>query len=203
MALGRPPAPPAQAVTVDSPSMGRAASERSSPVVTPRFYIGPEDVLEVSVWRNPDLSKVVTVRPDGRISLPLIGDLRASGLTPSELTSLITSKLATFMESPNVSVMLQEVKSYSIYVMGQVKEPGRYFLKSKTTLLQAITLAGGFTPAADRTRIVIFRWAGGNKEIKLKASYPDIVLKDGADQNIVLKPGDTVVVPPETHVILH
>ena len=178
------------------------ALEKNSLIVTSDYYIGPEDVLEVIVWRNADLSKVVTVRPDGRISLPLLGDVEATGLTPSQLTANIVTKLKQFKETPTVSVILQQVNSYGVYVLGEVAKPGRYFLKSKTTLLQAITNAGGFTPTAARNKIVVFRWAEGqNREVKLKASYDEIVLRDNSTQNIVLKPGDTVVVPSETMVL--
>jgi polysaccharide export outer membrane protein len=176
--------------------------EKDSLIVTSEYYIGPEDVLEIIVWRNTDLSKVVTVRPDGRISLPLLGDIEATGLTPGELTANIVSRLKQFKETPTVSVILQQVNSYGIYVLGEVAKPGRYYLKSKTTLLQAITIAGGFTPIAARNKIVIFRWGEGkNNEVKLKASYDDIVLKDHSNQNVVLKPGDTIVVPAETMVL--
>ena len=176
--------------------------EKDSLIVTSEYYIGPEDVLEIIVWRNTDLSKVVTVRPDGRISLPLLGDIEATGLTPSELTANIVSRLKQFKETPTVSVILQQVNSYGIYVLGEVSKPGRYYLKSKTTLLQAITIAGGFTPIAARNKIVIFRWGEGkNNELKLRASYDDIVLKDHSNQNAVLKPGDTIVVPAETMVL--
>lgn len=175
--------------------------EKDSLVVTSEYYIGPEDVLEIIVWRNQDLSKVVTVRPDGRISLPLLGDIEATGLTPSELTSNIVNRLKQFKETPTVSVILQQVNSYGIYVLGETQKPGRYYLKSKTTLLQAITMAGGFTPIAARNKIVIFRWGEGKNEIKLKASYDDIVLRDGNNQNFILKPGDTIVVPAETMVL--
>lgn len=176
--------------------------EKDSLVVTSEYYIGPEDVLEIIVWRNTDLSKVVTVRPDGRISLPLLGDIEATGLTPAELTANIVNRLKQFKETPTVSVILQQVNSYGIYVLGETQKPGRYYLKSKTTLLQAITMAGGFTPIAARNKIVIFRWGEGkNNEIKLKASYDDIVLRDGNNQNFILKPGDTIVVPAETMVL--
>jgi polysaccharide export outer membrane protein len=158
-------------------------------------------VLEIIVWRNQDLSKVVTVRPDGRISLPLLGDIEATGLTPSELTANIVNRLKQFKETPTVSVILQQVNSYGIYVLGETQKPGRDYLKSKTTLLQAITMAGGFTPIAARNKIVIFRWGEGKNEIKLKASYDDIVLRDGNNQNFILKPGDTIVVPAETMVL--
>ena len=182
---------------------GHAAEkfEKDSLVVTSEYYIGPEDVLEIIVWRNQDLSKVVTVRPDGRISLPLLGDIEATGLTPSELTANIVNRLKQFKETPTVSVILQQVNSYGIYVLGETQKPGRYYLKSKTTLLQAITMAGGFTPIAARNKIVIFRWGEGKNEIKLKASYDDIVLRDGNNQNFILKPGDTIVVPAETMVL--
>ena len=180
-----------------------AVSDKRSLIVTPEYYIGPEDVLEVSVWRNNDLSKQVIVRPDGRISLPLIGDIPASGVTPIDLSGAIASRLKEYMETPTVSVMVKEVNSYSIYVVGQVAKPGRYFLKSKTTLLQAITMAGGFAPNAERNRIVVLRWKGANNEVKLNASYQDIVVRDRADQNIILKPGDTIVVPSETMVATH
>lgn len=177
-------------------------SEKDSLIVTPEYYIGPEDVLEIIVWRNADLSKVVTVRPDGRISLPLLGDIEATGLTPAELTANIVTRLKQFKETPTVSVLLQQVNSYGIYVLGEVTKPARYFLKSKTTLIQAVTMAGGFTPIASRNKIVIFRWGEGkNNEIKLKASYDDIVLKEGTNQNYILKPGDTIVVPAENMVL--
>ena len=182
----------------DSSSNSRKA-EKDSLIVTPDYYIGPEDVLEISVWRNADLSKQVAVRPDGRISLPLLGDIEANGVTPLELTGIIANRLKQFKETPTVSIIVQQVNSYGFYVLGEVSRPGRYPLKSKTTLLQAITMAGGFTPTAARNRLVVFRMKDG-KEEKLKASYLDIVMKDARNQNVLLKPGDTIVVPSETMV---
>jgi polysaccharide export outer membrane protein len=177
-------------------------TEKDSLIVTPEYYIGPEDVLDIIVWRNGDLSKQVTVRPDGRISLPLLGDIEANGLTPAELTTRIANRLKQFKETPTVSVIVQAVNSYAIYVLGEVGKPGKHPLKSKTTLLQAITMAGGFTQTAARNRMVIFRLGEGkNSEEKLKASYYDIVMKDGSNQNVLLKPGDTIVVPSETMVL--
>jgi polysaccharide biosynthesis/export protein len=181
---------------------GLKGAEKESLIVTSKYYIGPEDVLDINVWRNKDLSKVVMVRPDGRISLPLLGDVQASGLSPAELTADINRRLKEFVESPAVSVMVKEVNSYSIFVLGQVANPSRYFLKSKTTLLQAITLAGGFTSEADRTRIAILRWQGPRTEIKLTVNYIDIVLKDGASDNLILRPGDTIVVPSESMLLI-
>lgn len=191
---------PSKRLGTDGEKSDRA--DKNSLIVTSDYYIGPEDVLEIIVWRNTDLSKVVTVRPDGRISLPLLGDIEATGLTPADLTASIVTRLKQFKETPTVSVILQQVNSYSVYVLGEVAKPSRYSLKSKTTLIQALTIAGGFTPIAARNKIVIFRWEGKNNEVKLKASYDDIVLKDGNHQNIVLKPGDTIVVPAENMVLM-
>ncbi|HJU05043.1 MAG TPA: polysaccharide biosynthesis/export family protein, partial [Nitrospiraceae bacterium] len=140
----------------DSAANARKA-EKDTLIVTPEYYIGPEDVLEISVWRNADLSKLVAVRPDGRISLPLLGDIEANGLTPAELTNVIATRLKQFKETPAVSIIVQQVNSYGFYVLGEVGAPGRYPLKSKTTLLQAITMAGGFTQTAARNRVVVFR----------------------------------------------
>lgn len=177
--------------------------EKSSLIVTRDYIIGPEDVLEITVWRNADLSKVVAVRPDGRISLPLIGDVTAVGKTPSQLTEEIAGKLKDFKENPSVAIVVKEVNSYAVFVLGEVTKPGKYSLKSKTTLLQGITIAGGFTPVAARNKLVVFRFGeNGSGEEKFKASYDDIVLRDGSKQNIELKPGDTVVVPSETMVLM-
>jgi len=195
------PAPePRPALTVEKASL----VEKSSLIVTRDYIIGPEDVLEITVWRNQDLSRLVQVRPDGRISLPLIGDVTAVGKTPVQLTAEISTKLKEYKESPTVAIVVKEVNSYAIYVLGEVGKPGKYPLKTKTTLLQGITVAGGFTPTAARNRLVVFRFNdnGNNGTEKLKASYDDIVLRDGSQQNLELKPGDTIVVPSETMVLL-
>ncbi len=179
------------------------ATEKSPLIVTPDYIIGPEDVLEITVWKNQDLSKVVAVRPDGRISLPLIGEVTAVGKTPVQVTEDISLKLKEYKENPQVSIVLKEVNSYAIFVLGEVAKPGKYPLKSKTTLLQGISIAGGFTAMAARNKLVVFRFGvnGGGQE-RVKASYDDIVLRDGSLQNIELKPGDTVVVPSETTVLV-
>lgn len=177
--------------------------EKSPLIVTTDYILGPEDVLEITVWRNTDLSKVVTVRPDGKISLPLIGDVTAAGKTTVQLADDISVKLKEYKENPQVSILVKEVNSYAIYVLGEVSKPGKYPLKSKTTLLQAITVGGGFTPTAARNKIVVFRFAkDGSAQIKIKASYDDIVLRDGSNQNIEMKPGDQIVVPSETMVLV-
>ncbi len=180
-----------------------ASPEKPSLIVTTDYIIGPEDVLDITVWKSPDLSKTVQVRPDGRISLPLIGDVDAVGQTSAQLTERISTRLKSYVESPAVSIVVKEVNSYAIFVLGEVVRPGRYPLKSKTTLLQAVTLAGGFTPVASRNKIVIFRFPKeGDSLVKIKASFDDIVLRDGINQNIELKPGDTIVVPSESMVVM-
>jgi polysaccharide biosynthesis/export protein len=184
-------------------SLHDSAQEKSSLIVTSDYTIGPEDVLEISVWRNADLSKIVEVRPDGRISLPLIGDVTAVGKTASQLAETISMKLKEYKENPQVSIVVKEVHSYVIYVLGEVAHTGKFPLKSKTTLLQAVTIAGGFTPVAARNKIVVFRFAeNGEKDVKIRASYDDIVLRDATAQNILLKPGDTIVVPSENMVLI-
>ncbi|MGH7250349.1 MAG: polysaccharide biosynthesis/export family protein [Nitrospiraceae bacterium] len=188
-----------------SPSHGASTkvSEKHQLIVTQDYIIGPEDVLEITVWRNQDLSKVVAVRPDGRISLPLIGDVTAVGKTPAQLTEEISAKLKEYKENPSVAILMKEINSYAIFVLGEVAKPGRYPLKSKTTLLQGITVAGGFTPVAARNKLVVFRFSeNGHGDEKIKASYDDIVLRDGSKQNFELKPGDTIVVPSETMVLI-
>lgn len=180
-----------------------SVQEKSSLTVTADYIIGPEDVLDITVWKNGDLSKTVQVRPDGRISLPLIGDVTAVGRTSAQLTDEIASRLKAYMENPTVSIVVKEVNSYAIFVLGEVAKPGRYPLKSKTTLLQAITLASGFTVVASRNKIVVFRFGkDGEPLTKIKANYDDIVLRDGTNQNIELKPGDTIVVPSESMVVI-
>ena len=177
-------------------------TEKLSNAVSSEFIIGAEDVLEITVWRNVDLSKIVQVRPDGRISMPIIRDIMAVGKTPSQLAEEMTNKLKEYVQNPVVAVSLKEVNSSNIFMLGEVARPGRYPLKSKTTLLQGITIAGGFTPIAARNQMVIFRFTESATGMKrLTASYDDIVLRGGITENFELKSGDTVVVPSEAMVI--
>jgi polysaccharide export outer membrane protein len=179
------------------------ATDKALLTVTPDYIIGPEDILEITVWKNADLSKPVQVTPDGRISLPLLGDISAVAKTPVQLTEEISAGLKAYMENPTISIMVKEVNSYQIYVLGEVNKPGKYPLKSKTTLLQGITVAGGFSAMAARNKIVIFRFSKESEGLtKLKASYDDNEVRDGSSQNMELKPGDQIVVPSETMVVL-
>jgi polysaccharide export outer membrane protein len=177
-------------------------TEKLSNAVSSEYIIGAEDVLEITVWRNADLSKIAQVRPDGRISMPIIRDIMAVGKTPSQLAEEMTNKLKEYIQNPIVSVSVKEINSSNIFVLGEVTRPGRYSLKSKTTLLQGITIAGGFTPSAARNQMVIFRFTESATGMKrLTASYDEIVLRGGVVENFELKSGDTVVVPNEAMVI--
>jgi polysaccharide export outer membrane protein len=176
--------------------------EKFSNIVSDAYTIGAEDVLEITVWRNQDLSKTVQVRPDGRFSLPVIRDVLAVGKTPSQLADEITRKLREYVQNPVVAISVKEVNSYSIFVLGEVVKPGKYPLKSRTTLLQGITIAGGFTPVAARNQVVVFRFGeNGSGMQTLTSSYDDIVLRGVIAQNLELKAGDTLVVPSEAMVV--
>jgi polysaccharide export outer membrane protein len=156
--------------------------------------IGPEDTVEVMVWKNPDLSRTVIVRPDGKISLPLIGDVQAAGLTAIQLKDSITERLKLYYkDTPQISIILQQINSYSIYILGEVRNPGKYVVKTGTSFLQAITLAGGFTEFASKNRIMIRRKLENNEETYMKIKYNDLLA--GIQNNIMLKSGDTIVVP--------
>jgi len=176
--------------------------EKLSNAVSTEYIIGAEDMLDITVWRNPDLSKVVQVRPDGRVSLPIIRDIVAVGKTPTQLAEEMTIKLKEYVQNPVVAVSLKEVNSSNFFVLGEVKNSGKFPLKSKTTLLQSITIAGGFNPTAARNQMVIFRFTESAPGIKrLTASYDEIVLRSGINENFELKSGDTIVVPSEAMVV--
>jgi len=160
------------------------------------YIIGPEDVIEVSVWKSPDLSMTIMVRPDGMISLPLIGDIRASSRTAKELKEEIEQKLTEYKQDPVVSIIVKETNSQAIYVTGEVARPGKFPLRSEITIVQAITLAGGFTQWADKDQIVIIRKSPMNPEgNRFTLKYSDIVSGKNMKANTLLKAGDTVIVP--------
>lgn len=176
------------------------AAEKASSTMKKRaeYLIGPEDVLEISVWKNQDLSRLVTVRPDGMVTLPLLGDIRAADRAPSALRDEIVDRLKQYQKSAEVSVIVQEVNSYRIFILGDVTRPGIYPLKSRTTILQAIAIAGGFNEFASKNKIVLIREKGHGKkkQQKIKIQFGDIVnVKKSKDSNLVLMPGDTIFVP--------
>ena len=163
------------------------------------FVLGPEDEIEVVVWKNPDLSSATVIRPDGRISLPIIGDIPASGLTADQLASDIAEQLKAYKENPSVTVNVVSVNSYYVFMVGEVTTPGKLSLKSYTTILQALSLAGGFTQFASRNDIQVVRnitnAEGKVKELRIPLRYDDLISEEGGVYNLTLKSGDTVVVP--------
>ncbi|HEV8327444.1 MAG TPA: polysaccharide biosynthesis/export family protein [Nitrospiraceae bacterium] len=180
-------------------SVSNEALNEASRPVSKEFMLGPEDVLEVTVWRNQDLSRTVVVRPDGKISLPLIGDVQASGLNSSQVAAKIAARLTEFKENPNVSVSLKEVNSYFIFVLGEVLKPGKYPLKSYATVLQGVSMAGGFTQFASKNRMQVIRTYtnddGKENQIRIPVPYNEMVSGNGKIENFILKSGDTIVVP--------
>jgi polysaccharide export outer membrane protein len=158
------------------------------------YVIGPEDVLYIHVWKEEALSRTVPVRMDGKISLPLINDVQASGFTANQLKEVLTSKLREFVENPNASVIVIEANSFKVYVSGQVRSPGVVRLRSETSLLQFIPMVGGFTEWANQKKILIIRRENG-KEKRITVNYKKIVSGKDPDSNIMLKAGDTIIVP--------
>jgi polysaccharide export outer membrane protein len=161
------------------------------------YQLGPEDVLEVLVWKNADLSKVVTVRPDGKISLPLIGDVQAAGYTAAQVQEEIAKRLADYyQEPPHISLIVQQANSYVIFIVGQVGRPGQYTVKRGTTFLQAIALAGGFTPFAATNDVLVLRnGSGDHQQRAARIRYKDILGGKYQENNILLKSGDTIIIP--------
>ncbi len=163
------------------------------------FVLGPEDVIEVVVWRTPDLSRQVIIRPDGKISLPLIGDVPVQGLTADQIAKNLTERFKAYKENPSVSINVIEVNSYYVFMVGEVTVPGKLQFKTYTTLLQAISLAGGFTQFASRNDMTIVRNLvnvdGKIKELRIPIRYDDLISEDGGVYNITLISGDTVIVP--------
>jgi polysaccharide export outer membrane protein len=176
-----------------------AATVNTAPISTPRlvdpdaFKIGPEDILDVQVWKNVDLSRVVPVRPDGMISLPLVNDIQAAGFTPGDLRQEITKRLTEFVPSPEVSVIVREVHSVKVAVLGAVRMPGHYEVKSPATVLEMIARAQGLNEFADRGRIVVLR-QNGTSTSRIPFNYRKVA--EGSEQdNFYVRPGDIIVVP--------
>jgi polysaccharide export outer membrane protein len=164
-------------------------------VPTPADYvIGPDDVLTVVFWRDKDLSGDVAVRPDGKISLPLLNDVQASGLTPDQLRVQLTEAATRFVEDPTVTVIVKEINSRKVFITGQVAKPGPYALAGPTTVLQLIAMAGGVLEYADSKNITILRNENG-RPVSYRFNYKDVSKRKNLRQNIELKPGDTIIVP--------
>ncbi len=160
----------------------------------PKYSIGPEDVLTIDVWKEPEISRTVPVRRDGKISLPLLNDVQAAGLTPTQLSAEIEGRLLESIIKPQVTVIVTQMSSQRIYVLGQVTRGGAYPLAPDLTAVQALSIAGGFTPFANLKKIYIMRTENGENKI-LPINYKELASGRNPQQNIHLKPGDTIVVP--------
>jgi polysaccharide biosynthesis/export protein len=166
--------------------------ERGAAALAGEYVIGSEDRLYIGVWKNESLSREVPVRPDGMISLPLLNDVKAAGLTPMQLRGTLIQRLSEYMPAPEVSVIVQEVRSPKVSVLGEVAHPGRFDLQGRTTVMDLLALAGGLTEFASRTRIVILRGEGRHAS-RMRFDY-DKAMHDGAQENFELRPGDIILV---------
>jgi polysaccharide biosynthesis/export protein len=158
------------------------------------YIIQPSDVLEIFVWKEPELSRKVLVRPDGRISFPLVQDLRAAGITPEKLKEDIETELKEYLDSPNVTVVVDSILSYKVFVTGKVQNPGEFVREKPVSVLQALSLAGGFQDYANRNNISVIRKTGQRNQV-FDFHYDDVVRGRRPELNITLQPGDVVVVP--------
>ena len=174
---------------------GGSAPHSPAGVAPPAGYvIGPEDVLTILFWRDKDMSGDVAVRPDGMISIPLLHDVPAAGLTPEQLRERLTVEAAKLVEDPNVTVVVKAIHSRKVFVTGQVTRPGSYPITAPTTVMQLLAMAGGVLEFADSKNIIIMRAEGG-RQVAYPFNYKEVLKRRNLKQNIELKPGDTVVVP--------
>ena len=182
-------------VVIGPKLQAQAPNAESSPSGLPAPYkIQPNDVLEIFVWKEPELTRKVLVRPDGRISFPLIQDMPAADTSPDELKQEIEKKLKEFIDAPNVTVIVEAIQSYKVFVTGKVQKAGALMIEKPVTVLQALALAGGFQEFANASEMTIITNNGG-KNTLLKFNYAEVIKGKNADQNILLKSGDVVVVP--------
>jgi polysaccharide export outer membrane protein len=184
----------AQSTTGRTPDAGSAAAGLGSPAYDTSYKIGPLDVLNIDVWKEPNISRTVPVRPDGKISLPLLNDVQAAGLTPTELSSEITQDLAKFITGPQVTVIVTEMNSQRVYIMGQVMRAGAYPLLPQMTVLQALSSAGGFSQFASVKKIYVLR-REQSRQTRIRFNYKQVVDGDHPEEDVILQGGDTIVVP--------
>ena len=157
------------------------------------YLIGPEDVIEVMVWKEPDLSRQVVVRPDGKISIPVVGDIQAAGLTPDILARKLENAVSQYVKTPKVSVIVLQINSRKVYVLGKVETPGVFPLQSEMTVLEAISLAGGFSEWAKKSRVIILRKTAKD-DLRIEVDLNDVI-KGEKEHDIRLQPGDRIIVP--------
>jgi len=178
----------ADALTAPSASPAAAKPHDNS------FVIGNDDVLAINVWKEPDISRSIPVRSDGKISLPLVGEVQAAGLTPLRLESDIAGRLKNYISEPEVTVIVQQVNSQKFNILGLVERPGSYVIANSPTVLDAIALAGGFRDFAKKKSVYVLRQGSGG-EARIPFNYKDVIQGKNMSQNVKLKPGDTIIVP--------
>jgi len=166
----------------------------TGPQADAAYKIGPQDMLQIDVWKEPEITRLVPVRPDGKITLPLLNDVQAAGLTPMELASVISDGLKKYINNPQVTVSVSTINSRRVYVTGEVTKPGAFPMLPNMTVLQALTSAGGFTQFAKIKSVYVLRVEGG-KQTKIPFNYKAVIEGKKPEENIELQPGDTVVVP--------
>ncbi|HEY2434178.1 MAG TPA: polysaccharide biosynthesis/export family protein [Vicinamibacterales bacterium] len=188
------PAGAQQAASKPSSTSETAASAAASAPLPEGYLIGAEDVLSIVFWQEKSMSADVIVRPDGKISLPLLNDVQAVGLTPDQLRSELVKAAAKFIADPNATVVVKEIHSRKVFITGNVTKPGTFPLTGEMNVLQLIALAGGLQEYGDSKNIVIMRNEGGRQQ-SFKFNYKDVIKQKHVEQNISLKPGDTVIVP--------
>jgi polysaccharide export outer membrane protein len=176
-------------------SLARATVSPGNKPHNNSFVIGNDDVLAVNVWKEPDLSRSFPVRSDGRVSLPLVGEIQAAGRTPMQLEQDITGRLRSYMTEPEVTVMVEKINSEKFNILGQVAKPGAYSLTEAATVMDAIALAGGFRDFAKKKAIKIIRLTPDGGETRLAFNYKDFIEGKNPSQNMKLEPSDTIVVP--------
>jgi polysaccharide biosynthesis/export protein len=181
------------ALAQDPPAKAAAPDKAIDAAAAPDYVIGPEDVLHIAVWKEADLTATLPVRPDGKISLPLLDDVQAAGLTPVQLSEVLTEKLKKFVADPRVTVVVTAINSKRVYLVGEVARSGAMAMLPHMTVLQALSSAG-LSQFANTKRIYVLRSANG-KEEKLPVNYQKLVKGQAMEQNYVLVPGDTIVVP--------
>jgi polysaccharide export outer membrane protein len=172
----------------------QAVAATVAPPSQTKYLLGPEDVLEVSVWKEPDLTKQLTVRPDGKITYPLIGEVQAAGLTVKQLQEQILKRLEKYVTDAHVTVILLKAQNYKVYVTGKVNKPGEFVIGKPVNVMQAISMAGGLTPFASPGSIIVLRTAGSKEEV-FPFNYKEVARGQFLEQNQTLLPGDVVVVP--------
>jgi len=189
------PTIPANLATTTSSAPTSVAAETGSKPHDDTFVIGNDDVLAINVWKEPDISRSIPVRSDGKISLPLAGEIQAAGQTPLKLEGDIASKLQNYISEPEVTVMVQQINSEKFNILGQVARPGSYPLTNSATVLDAIALAGGFRDFAKQKSIYILRQKPPGGQSRMAFNYKDVIKGKDSQQNIKLEPRDTVYVP--------